>query len=207
MLHFAGEKFVKVKIYDDHSRSCPGCRSINLQVDVYCQYLHFCYIPFAADNNRKSEIFCKDCGYLISDKQLGQLYEKRTRPPVYFFSGPIIAILTGLFFWLFVFPQEKKMSERLLHSPKTGDLYQLSKGSFLTPGYYYLKISRIKGDSIFLLHNSFEYNKEDSYFAPEDFFVKDNEVAYLKKDLTEMFKESKILRVKREYDNDFNRIK
>lgn len=106
-----------------------------------------------------------------------------------------------------IIPRERKASEQFVKSPKIGDLYHISKGNFFNTKYYYLKISRIAGDTVLLYHNNFEYDKDISYFDSKDFFVKKEEVFFLKKELIEMLKKSTITTIEREYDADFNRLK
>lgn len=177
-----------------------------MKVIVYRQYFHIFFIPFVPDNNRKSEIFCRKCGHQIFNKALQQQYEKTTKPPLYLFTGLILVLGLSAFFISLNIGDGNKTKE-FVSDPKVGDIYQIQEGNILETRCYFLRISKISADSIFLYRNSLWHTNAAFIFDTDDYFKIENKVFYLKKDLKSMLDRSKNYVIKREYDDEFNRVK
>lgn len=203
MIH--GERFAKAKEYNVRSHFCPNCKSSDLKVTVYRKYVHFFFIPVAPDSDRRSEITCNRCHALIDEPSLAQPFEKQTKPPLYFFTGLGLVGLLTLFMLLYYLPRQNRLTKEYLNAPQVGDLYCISKGEFYNQNYYFLRLSRMLGDTICFFHNTLEYDKPVGALNSDDYFVTDEELYYLKWELVKMLEESEIHEIERDYHESFLR--
>ena len=72
-----------------------------------------------------------------------------------------------------------------------------------------MRLVRISGDTVVAYHNNLEYNGFISRLNDSDFFVKDEELYFLKPELKQMLEKMEINSIDRNYGEyeGFNRIK
>lgn len=208
LLHIVGERFAVAKKYYDFSHPCPYCKNIETEITVYRQYIHICFIPVAPDNNRKSKITCTRCGKNTELPGLQREYERKTLPPLYFFSGLILFFICAVLTFIYVLPADTAREKKMLNHPQAGDLYTIKEEkNFFESGYTFLRISRVRGDTVFMLQNRYEYSQQVYSLNREDYFDTADEHAFSKLQLMEMYKDSKIYDISRDYDESFRKLK
>jgi hypothetical protein len=97
---------------------------------------------------------------------------------------------------------------KFVANPLVGDVYTIRHKEKDTTTYYFLKVSKINGDTISAYHNNLVYYSYVSKFNSEDFFIKEEEITFTKKDLKEMLDKDQINGVDRDYGvyGGFNRV-
>src|SRR5438105_2684044 len=107
-------------------------------------------------------------------KDTEKLYEKATRTPIYFYSGLILA--AGLIMLLGVGNINTQNEKAVfVAKPQIGDVYTIRKDEKDSTFYYFLRLSQIKGDTIFAYHNNLMYYGYVSQFNDNDFFLSNEE--------------------------------
>lgn len=202
-----GKRHTLIKEYTEHRQHCSSCKDFDLNVQVFGDYFHFYYIPFASFGPKSVSIRCNTCGDMVGDRMLEKEYEKRTRAPFYYYSG---LILVGILILSMVMLSinGSRQKKAFVNDPHTGDVYGLRIEHNDTTSYSFLRISRIAGDSVFVYHSNLEYSRHVYKMNNEDFFVKDDELLFFKNDLKEMLEKDEINSVERNYSasSAFNRI-
>lgn len=199
-----GRKKARIKQFTNTRDSCKSCRSFDLNVKVYKDYYHVFFIPFFPVGEKTFDIRCNNCGEPNRDTSLQNHYAQITRPPFYLFSGLIlvVALLGSLFLYI-----ESNRNERVkfVAAPQVGDVYGIRKDG----NHYFLRLSHIMGDTVLVYHSNLLYTRFVSQMQKDDYFVKDDEWIYTKKELNEMMEKDEIIAVERGYSDDegFNRIR
>lgn len=199
-----GRKQATIKKYTHTQDSCKSCKSFDLNVKVYKVYAHVFFIPFFPFGPKSVEMRCKSCGEPNRDISLQNHYEQNTKIPFYLFSGLIlIAALIGAL-WVHI-EYKNKREAAYVAAPKVGDVYTIHQDTV----YYFLRLSQIKGDTVLAYPSYLGYPRFVSEMQSDDYFTKETELIYTKKELKEMLKKAEIHSVDRDYsDNDgFNRIR
>ena len=142
---------------------CPHCGTPDsLQMDIYQKYAHVYWIPlFPIGKTAATQ--CSHCQQVLQKKEfppdLQYAYETlkiHAKTPVWTFSG--LGILALLIAWgIISSKQTDEKNARLILSPQKGDLYEISIN---TNRYTLYKVEKVAGDSVFLLFNQYESNKE-----------------------------------------------
>jgi hypothetical protein len=203
-----GRRTARIKRYTDNRQYCKSCHSFDLEVKVYKQYFHIFFIPFFPASNKTVKIYCTNCGEPFRVDTIQKQYENITRTPIYLYAGLIlIASLILLLVNLNIKTQKEKA--KFVENPKIGDVYLIRKDENNSTSYYFLRISQINGDTVFAYHNNLVYGGYIIKLNEDDFFVKNEELIFTKKELKEMLDKAEINSVKRNYGNDegFNRIR
>ena len=208
MFIILGRRTLRIKKFTDHRNYCKSCNSFDLNVKVYKEYFHIFFIPVFPTEDKSVKIVCNNCGdpYLVDTLQKD--YERSTKNPIYLYSGLILLVFLVV---LIVNENIKTQKEKskFIENPKAGDVYLIRKDDNNSTSYYFLRVTEINGDTIFVYHNNFAYNGFITKFNNDDFFDKKDELIFTKKDLKEMLANDEINSVKRNYGNNegFNRIK
>ena len=203
-----GRRSIRIKKYTDNRHYCKSCNSFDLNVKVYKEYFHIFFIPFFPIGDQKVKIYCNNCGEPFRVDEIQKHYESITRTPIYLYSGLIL--ITGLILLLVnANIRTQKEKAKFVDNPMVGDVYQIRKDDKNATSYYFLRVSQINGDTVFAYHNNLVYSGFISQLNSDDFFVKEEQLVFTKKELKEMLDTAEINSVERNYGNDegFNRIK
>ena len=202
-----GRRTARIKKYIDHHEACKNCQSFDLTVKIFREYYHFFYIPFFPFVGKRVEIRCNSCGEPIRTESLQKKYGDKVRPPFYLYSGIVLVlglVLVGIFGNINT-QQEKK---RYIAAPLVGDVYLIRKEINRSLRFYFLRVIKVKGDTIWTCRNRFEYLRYVSEFSEKDYFNKSDELKYTKAELTLMLANDEINAVERNYGDSrgFNRV-
>ena len=208
MLIYYGKKRARINKFNDSQQPCKSCKSFDFIVKVYERYFHIFFLPIIPIGAKTAEIRCNNCGEPLRIESIEEYYINKSRAPIYLYSGLILfAVLIA---WLvYDIKQTEKQNKTFVENPKVGDVYSIKKIERDTAMFFFFKINKIKGDTIFLYQNNFEYNQEVTSMNSEDFFIKDMEMGLEKKVLEKMLEKDEIISVKRLYDSTsgFYRVK
>jgi zinc-ribbon family len=208
MLVIYGRRKARIKKFTDNQHNCRSCNSFDLNVKVYRDYYHFFFLPFLPIGSKTTKIHCNNCGEPFRVDSIQKQYESAARTPFYLYAGPIL--FAGLILFVIIANlNDQKEKEKFVANPKVGDVYRIRKDENNSTTYYFLRISQINGDSVFAYHSDLTYYGFITKLNDEDYFVKEDELAFTKKELKVMLDKDEINSVERNYgDNEgFNRIK
>lgn len=208
MFVIQGIRKARIKKKSEHARqACENCGSRDFTIKVYRNYFHLFFIPVFPYGNKTAEIYCRGCNQNIQNN-LRKHYENTSQTPLYLYAGIILlSVLIILFVkWKLDINKENAI---LAENPKTGDVYLIREESILKKTYYFLKISRIHGDTIFTYHNNKTYSHFTGKLDESDYFLKNEELIFTKEEIKIMTKNSEICSVIRNYEENtgFNRLK
>jgi hypothetical protein len=207
MLVIHGRRTTRIKTYSDHQHCCTSCKNFDLKVAVFAQYRHIYFIPIFTVAGKTALITCNHCKTTFRSESLEDYYKEKTRYPFYLYTATIL--FTALVVALVIgnVNTQKEKAEWVAH-PKVGDVYLIRKDDDKGTGYFFLRISEIKGEMVYLYHNNLIYNKYISRFNDNDYFVRNDELTYSKSELREMLDKAEINSVDRDYGTyeGFDRI-
>lgn len=208
MLLIYGRKRARIKKYADHQNSCSNCKAFDLSVKVYMGYFQLYYIPIFPTGEKEVVIHCNNCGEPVRTEAIQEHYSNLTRRPFYLYAG-IWLFLALVLLVVYENLETQKEKARFIASPMVGDVYQVRKDQDSVQGYYFLQVSRILADTVFVYLNTLEYNSFNSRLRDDDYFVKAMELGFDKKNLKKMLEKGEIISVERNYGTDkgFNRIR
>jgi hypothetical protein len=203
-----GRRTVCIKMETDNHQVCNSCESVGVDVLVYREYFHIFFLPIAPSGPKNAIIQCSQCRESKWYKDARKLYEQVTRTPVYFYSGLII-VATLLILLVPVIINTKNNKDTYVANPIVGDVYTITKEENDTTYCYFLRVSQIKGDSIWAYHNNLEYIGYANQFNNFDYFLSSEEIGFSKKGLQQMFDKGTIYAVYRTYGSatGFDRVK
>jgi len=203
-----GRRKLRIKKYSDNHTACLECKSFGLNITIFKEYFHILFIPFFPSGIKTSTVYCPNCCRTIRYDSLQQTYEKATKNPVYLYSG-LLLIGSLLVTLIYVNIQTQKEKKRLVLNPQSGDVYLVRSDDDRSTQYYFLRVTKIRQDSVFAFPSNFVYNRYVSRFGEDDFFVANEELVFSKSELLEMLDDGKINAVEREYDDQsgFTRVK
>lgn len=203
-----GRQTARIKKYTDNKLACQSCKKFDLDIKVHRDYYHLFFIPVFPVGDKTLKIRCNNCGEPMRLETIQKHYEGISKTPFYLFTFPIL--FAGLIIIL-VNANLNTQKEKALFvdNPKVGDVYRIRKDENNKTTYYFLKLIRIRGDTVVAYHNNLEYNAFISKLNEDDFFVKDEELYFLKLELKQMLEKMEINSVDRNYGDyeGFNRIK
>ncbi|MEP7255310.1 MAG: hypothetical protein ABI666_06010 [Ferruginibacter sp.] len=200
-----GTKTGRVKKYSDHHQPCKSCKAFDMEIRVYQDYYHFLFIPFFAKPGKTASMRCNNCGEPVLTRAILQEYETKTKTAFYLFSGLIlIGALVILVSVINVIGQKEK--EKLVADPHVGDVYTITNPKIAS--YYFLRLSKIKADTILAWKNNYMYYNRASMSEKDDYFDSSNTIILTKKSIRQMMDNNEIYSVDRGYDDSrgFNRI-
>lgn len=203
-----GRKTARIKKYTENHQACNSCKAFDLDVRVYRDYYHLFFIPFFPVGGKTVKIHCNSCGQPMRLDTMQNHYAGISKTPFYLYAGPILAAGLILIAINANFNTQKE-KEKFVENPKVGDVYTMRKDENTLTTYYFLKIAGIHGDTVIVYHNNLEYSRFISKLNEDDYFVKDDEIFFLKSDLKQMLIKMEINAVDRNYGEyeGFNRIK
>ncbi len=147
---------------EDLGSKCSHCGTmLSVQVFVFQKYAHVFWIP-AFPIGKTGGSHCSHCKQTLKPKEMPQdvklSYDNlraRSKAPVWTFSG--LAIFALLVTWgIFASRQSAAANAKMILAPQPGDVYEVKQG----PSSFTLyKVSRVEGDSVYILHNMYESNK------------------------------------------------
>lgn len=203
-----GRRKARIKKYTDNQQACQSCKTFDLDVNVYRDYYHLFFIPVFPVGDKTVKIQCNNCGEPIRLETIQKHYENISKTPFYLFMFPILfACLVILLVNANLNTQKEKAL--FVDNPNVGDVYRIRKDENNKTTYYFLRLVRISGDTVVAYHNNLEYGGFISKLNDDDFFVKDEELYFLKPELRQMLEKMEINSVDRDYGDyeGFNRIK
>lgn len=207
MFFIYGKRTARIKSDTSHQHNCQNCKDFDLDIQVYRDYFHVCFIPLFPVGHKEVKIRCNNCGESKWIQPLQKQYEQVSRTPFYLYGGVIFiaAIILACTVQGLV---NGKNNAQFVADPQVGDVYTVKHVEKDTTFYYFLKVSSIKGDTVTAYHNNFVYYRYVSKFDPSDFFMKEEEFQYLKKDLKAMLEKEEITSVTRDYGayEGFNQV-
>jgi hypothetical protein len=200
-----GKRSLIIKKYTDHTHACPHCRGLNLEVKVEKYYYHLFYIPFFPSRGKFAHVTCGNCGKPYKDPvleedyyvELEDEYEKRTKTPIYLYSGLILVGLLTLFM-VFSNLRTQKQKAEYVAKPQTGDTYLIREKRADHKVYYYLSVYRISGDSVFTHPGHLEYPGFTRKMKKGDYFETNLVRPYTKQQLKQMLDDGMIIKAERE---------
>ncbi len=200
-----GKRSMIIKKYTDHTHACPHCRALNLNVKVEKSYFHLFYIPVFPVNGKFAHISCGNCGNLYKDPvleedfyiELEDEYEKRTRSPIYLYSGLILITALVLFIVISNRRYQQLKSERI-ETPRTGDTYLIREKRAGRKYYHYTSVFRIINDSVFTHPGNLEYLGHVRKMDKRDYFDTTVVRPYARQELRQMLEDGMIIKVERE---------
>jgi hypothetical protein len=208
MLILHGKRVATIKKFTDHTQSCTNCKAFDLNVKVFRQYQHIYFIPLAPVGEKLADIKCNQCGETLRREALQKEYAKTAKTPIYFYSfiGVVCGLLALGIYWV---NQEEKKIPVFVANPKVGDVYLIKQEEKESTSYYYLRLKSVHDDTVLVYHNNLVYEGYPSKFNIDDFFVKEEELYYTKKELKQMVEKGEINNVDRDYGDfeGFNRFK
>ncbi len=203
-----GRRTARIKKYTDNQQACQSCKTFDLDIKVYRDYYHLFFIPVFPVGDKTVKIRCNNCGEPIRLETIQKHYESISKTPFYLFTFPI---LFACLIIILVNANLNTQKEKALFvdNPKVGDVYRIRKDENNKTTYYFLRLVRISGDTIVAYHNNLEYSGFISKLNDDDFFVKDEELYFLKPELKQMLDKMEINSVDRVYGDyeGFNRTK
>ena len=202
-----GRRTARIKKYTDSQQACNNCKAFDLDVKVYRDYYHLFFIPFFPVGDKIVKIHCNSCGQPMRLDTMRNHYESISRTPFYLYAGPIL--VAGLILILVnANLNTQKEKAKFVENPKVGDVYRIRKDTNNSTTYYFLRVVNIIGDTVSVYHNNLEYSGFISKLNADDYFVKDEELFFLKSDLKQMLDKMEINSVDRDYGEyeGFNRI-
>ena len=204
-----GQRTARIKRFTDHQQSCSSCKTFALTVSVYRDYYHLIFIPILPVGDKTVTMRCSNCGEPLRSDSLQKQHIATTRTPFYLYALLWLLGFTVIGALVAVEYADRKKIEYINH-PKVGDVYLVGTDSTeLVGGYYYLRVSAINKDTVFVYHSNYKYLFEPSDFGPKDYFVREIETSMLQQQLKAMLERGQILEVNRNYsDGDgFNRVR
>jgi hypothetical protein len=198
MILIYGRQTARIKKYTDNQYACQNCKAFDLDVRVYRDYYHLVFIPVFPVGKKRVEIHCKNCGEPMRLDAIKKQYENINKTPFYLFIIPILFAILILFL---VYENLATQKEKaiLVANPQVGDIYTIRKDENNKIIYFFLRLVRINGDTVVAYHSNLEYSRYTSTLHEDDFFVKDEELYFLKSDLKKMLNDNEINSVARRY--------
>jgi hypothetical protein len=203
-----GRRAARIKKYTEIQDHCKNCKSFDLDIKVYRDYYHFIMIPIIPVGDKTAKIYCNHCGEGLRTETIRRRYEEITRTPFWLYSGLIlVALLITSIVITNLFEQRQKLA--YIDHPQVGDVYKMQQDHYNIKTYYFLRVSKINGDSVFLFQNNLEYLGYPSGFDDSDFFRKDDQAVFTRRDLKLMLDTGAINSVERVYNTQdgFQRIR
>ena len=203
-----GRRTTRIKKFTDNRQYCKSCNSFDLTVKVYKEYFHIFFIPFFPIGDKTVKIYCNSCGEPYRVDTVQKEYEKIAKTPFYLYAG-LILVASLIFLLVNANIRTQKEKAKFVDNPIVGDVYLIRKDENNSTSYYFLRVTQINGDTIFAYHSNLEYSGFITKLNDDDFFVKEDELFFTKKELKEMLDKDEINSVERNYGSDtgFNRIK
>ena len=196
-----GGRAMRIKKTVEDRERCNECKAFGMNIEVFRKYYHVWFIPFVAYGPKVASVRCSTCGEAHHDKNLNEHHEQNAKTPFYYYSGAII--LAGLIALLVMtIINDNKKEKQFADSPQKGDVYGLKSLENGKAIYSFMKVSGINGDTVFTYHSKYQYDGFVSKLSKEDYFVKDDELFFLKKEIKMMHDSGEIHSINRNYSDN-----
>ncbi len=145
---------------------CSHCEQQTIHnISIYGRYAHVYWIPFFP-LGKKGVSECNHCKITLAPKEMNeplklayQNVNSNTKSPIWHWSGlGVIVILIGLI--AFTGSQHKKDAINYINNPQTGDIYEYKANEY----YSLLKVSSVSQDSVFVISNDYEIEKQSKLY-------------------------------------------
>jgi hypothetical protein len=181
--------------------ACPNCNSRNtVHISVLQQWAHIFWIPlFPFGKTGVSQ--CTHCKQVLKLKEmpagLRLSYDNikaQTKTPVWTFAGLMLIAVVAVAI-TFYEQQKSQRVTQMIPSLKKGDIIhlRLSDTTFIVE-----KVSRVKGDTVFLLYSKYQINRFMDISDLESKEFETQEEAVTVADLKAQDKKDEIIDIKRE---------
>jgi hypothetical protein len=87
-------------------------------------------------------------------------------------------------------------------NPKPGDVYYVHDEKDALSAYRFMRVAKVKGDSVVAYQNNIRYLGQPDKFDEEDYFVEDHQLNFTKAELKQMFEKDEITEARRNYGNE-----
>ncbi|HLP11340.1 MAG TPA: hypothetical protein VK177_05350 [Flavobacteriales bacterium] len=196
-----GQKTARLKTIDTIGQPCTGCKRFSLRLEVYRDYMHLFWIPLFPLGRKYYQIYCTSCSDGDNRVTLEQLKSNVRATSWYLFIGTgliLLLVAAGIITMTF---NSMRIREYANH-PVKNDVYKYEtvdhEGEIV---YGFLKLKRIKGDSLFFYENKYNYYKSVNGLDRDDCF-ESVEKYYSRNKIKGMYENGKILFIWREYEPD-----
>jgi hypothetical protein len=202
-----GRLTARIKKHVETQEHCKNCKSFDLDIKVYRDFYHFIFIPIMPVGDKVAKIYCNQCGEGLRTETIRRHYEKITRTPFWLYTGPILVALVAVIIVIANLLEQRQNADYVNH-PKIGDVYELQHEQSGLTTYYFLRVSKLNGDSVYFFQNDLDYLFPPSKFDDGDFFREDNQAVFTTRDLKQMLDSGAINSVNRRYkaSDGFQRI-
>ena len=192
----------------DRQHICYRCQSFDREVLVSRPYFHFCLIPVFPVGPEQFDMHCRKCGDETRLDSVVEQYKGKVKSSLYLYSAWFLIAAFALF-WFFWNRNNLNFKARVVSNPQVGDVFTIRKEKNRETTYYFLKIVGVNGDTLRLLRNDLEYGGFVSSLAHDDYFVKEDTLIMLRKELKNMLRDDEIYSEDRDYGDGsgFNRIR
>lgn len=178
---------------------CNSCSSKEaLEMYTFSRYFHIFWVPFFP--YRKEAITqCNHCKQILNKKEFSsdlslQYEEMKTniKTPYWQYIGGVLFVVLIISIFSSI-KEDNKRDIAFLNAPQPGDIYKIR-----TPdGQYTLyKVSEVKSDSVYVLFNEFETNKQSGLrqvkMNEATSFITEDYLPIAKKDLMAMKEKGEI---------------
>jgi hypothetical protein len=198
IIYGTNAKLVKTEYIGE---TCPNCNSLNtMSMSIFQRWAHIFWIPtFPIGKTGASH--CTHCQQVLNLKQMPEILrisydnlKSQTRIPIWTFSGVGVIILIGVAVTISNLHTADKVT-KMIPALKAGDILQVK----LKDNVYTLaRVSRVKGDSVFLLPNQFQTDKATGINDLKSKGYETQEELLTTADLQEMNKKEQILDIERD---------
>jgi hypothetical protein len=192
-----GRTKIKVEEYDDPTIKCEECGHYGQRFFIYQEYFHVFFIPFFPTKIKVVKCSCLKCNDTFNEEKK-KYYSSITRTPIYLYTG-LFLLLAFIISVVFYGIQNDKKEKEYVNNPEIGDIYLIHDQIDNSSVFYFVKIINIKSDTVEVLHGALQYDKYLSKMFATDYFVENDEIQLLKKDLKDFLASGKINRVIRNY--------
>ena len=179
---------------------CSHCEQQTTHtISVFGKYAHIYWIPFFSIG-KKGVSECNHCKITLAPKEMNeplklayQNVNNNAKLPIWYWSGlGVIAMIIGLI--TFSGSRHKTDTITYINEPQVGDIYEYKPTEY----YSLLKVSSISQDSIFVISNDYEIERQSKLYKidkAENYTT--NPYGISKEKIKELFESKEILDVNR----------
>lgn len=170
-----GSKAVYLKTEQSRNATCPNCNTQgSLIFTVYRRHAHIFWIPLFPFAKRGMSQ-CLQCKYTLKTNEMPEFVrlvydtvQTKSKGPIWQFTG-LAMVLILLVLGMYAGSNDKKWELEHMATPQIGDVYKYESEIGI---YSTLKVTRVTGDSVFVIPNDFEVSKRSQIYKidkPENY--------------------------------------
>ena len=207
MIVVFGKRSARIAHFSDTNHRCYPCGSYDRDVSLYRSYFHLCLIPVFPMGRTMIDMRCRHCGDQTSLESVTKEYLPKAKTPFWLFSAPILLLLIGSY-WFYWNSHNQEENAAYISKPAVGDVYTIYEEKTNETDYSFLRVISTSGDSVYLLHNKYDYIGFESHLDENDYFLAEDTLGFSKNELRDMLTQKEIRDVQRNYGSlsGFNRI-